>query len=313
MELKEGIIRFLEYCELDRNLSPRTVTMYGYYLKFFQDWMYTKARPHATTIDIESIDEETVREFRLYLSRDYFNPYKGELKRKTQNYFLVALRSLFRFFTKKKYAVLSADTIDLGKSDDRVPLFLSPELVQKLIEAPDTSTIMGLRDRAILETLFSTGLRVSELVGLNKDQVNLKEREFSVIGKGGKARVVFVTDSSAEAIQKYIDDREDKWKPLFIRYAGPKAKEETDESYRLTPRSIERMIEKYRKIVGITFPVGPHMLRHSFATDLLKQGADIRSVQAMLGHKNISTTQVYTHVTDFGLKEIHKKFHSGNK
>lgn len=324
MQLKEAIERFLEYAELDRNLSQKTVRMYSYYLWFFYTWVVAVKMPvdkgkkkseviDALDLPVEDIDEELIRKFRLYLSRDYFNPFKGELKRQTQSYFLVALRSFFRFLVKKNHKVLSPDTIELGKNRDREVKFLSAENVVNLLQSPDTNELMGLRDRAILEMLFSTGLRVSELVGLNRDHVNTKEGEFSVIGKGGKARVVFMSDAANEWILRYLTARDDPYKPLFIRYSGPKPKELSDESQRLTVRSIERLVEKYRKLAGITIPIGPHVLRHSFATDLLQHGADLRSVQEMLGHKNISTTQIYTHVTNVRLKEVHKKFHSGNK
>ena len=310
MQLKEGIDRFLEYCELDKNLSQKTVRMYSYYLRFFQDWMHKDGQEWNVT----DIDEETIRKFRLYLSREYFNPFKGELKRQTQNYFLVALRSFFRFLIKKNHKVLSPEQIELGKMGDRTVKFLSDEQVGKLLSAPDVSTTMGLRDRAILEVLFSTGLRVSELAGLDRDMVNLAEGEFGVVGKGGHARVVFLSDSATDRLRQYMEARDDPYKPLFIRYSGPKASDElTDEKSRLTPRSIERLVDKYRLLAGILFRIGPHVLRHSFATDLLQHGADIRSVQEMLGHKNIATTQIYTHVTNFGLREVHKKFHSGNK
>ncbi len=330
--VRDAIDRFLEYCELDKNLSQRTVRMYSYYLEFFYKWALinelVKAEPDLRTTDarnedtqadtfkkmyVTDISDDTIRRFRLYLSREYFNPYKGELKRQTQNYFLVALRSFLRFLIKKGYASLSPEQVDLGKTKDRVVKFLSDRDVAKLLNAPDTSTLAGKRDQAILELLFSTGLRVSELVGLNHDQVNLKEGEFSVIGKGGKARVVFLTDSARVAVENYLAFRDDPYKALFINYSGPKPQNEMDvASRRLTVRSIERLIEKYRKEVGITVRIGPHVLRHSFATDLLQHGADIRSVQEMLGHKNIATTQIYTHVTNLRLREVHKKFHSGN-
>ncbi len=315
MLLKDAIERFLEYAELDRNLSQKTVRMYSYYLWFFYNWTLTDktATSKDRALSVEEIDDELVRKYRLYLSRDYFNPFKGELKRQTQNYFLVALRSFFRFLVKKNHKVLSPDTIELGKSRDRAIKFLSPEDVEKLLQAPDTTEIMGLRDRAILEMLFSTGLRVSELVGLNRDQVNTKEGEFSVIGKGGKARVVFMSDNANDGSLRYLTARDDPYKPLFIRYSGPNRKALDDESHRLTVRSVERMVDKYRVQAGITIRIGPHVLRHSFATDLLQHGADLRSVQEMLGHKNISTTQIYTHVTNVRLKEVHRKFHSGNK
>ena len=178
----------------------------------------------------------------------------------------------------------------------------------------DTSEIIGLRDRAILEVLFSTGLRVSEMVALNRDQINFQTGEFGVIGKGGKARVVFLSKHAKDRLQRYFQKRDDPYHALFIRYSGPKAPEGlTDEKLRLSVRSVERSIDKYRKKAGILFRIGPHVLRHSYATDLLSHGADLRSVQEMLGHKNISTTQIYTHVTNYRLREIHEKFHSGNK
>lgn len=312
MIVKEAIFQFLEYCELDKNLSPKTIKMYSYYLNFFKSWLEKTTK--EKDFPVEKITEETIRRFRLYLSREYFNLYKGELKKQTQNYFLVALRSFFRFLIKKKIKVIPPEAIELGKVRDRNIKFLLEEELKKLMEAPNTKKIRGLRDRAILEVLFSTGLRVSELVSLNRDQVNLEKGEFGVIGKGGRARVVFLSERAKVWLKKYLDKRNDPYRPLFIRYSGPKIKEKlTDERLRLTSRSIERMVDKYRKKAGILFRIGPHVLRHSFATDLLSHGADIRSVQEMLGHKNISTTQIYTHVTNVRLKEVHQKYHSGNK
>ncbi|MCS6956405.1 MAG: tyrosine-type recombinase/integrase [Patescibacteria group bacterium] len=311
MEIKEAVLRFLEYCELDKNLSLRTVRMYSYYLNFFQDWLFKK---YQKELKVEEINEEIIRNFRLFLSHQYKNPHKGELKRQTQNYFLVALRSFFRFLLKKGYKVLSPEMIELGKTRDRNIKFLLPEELERLFNAVDIKDEIGLRDRTILEVLFSTGLRVSELVSLNREQINLEKGEFGVIGKGGKARVVFLSKRAIVWLKKYLEKRNDPYSPLFIRYSGPKAKEGlTNEKMRLSVRSVERMIDKYRKKAGILFRIGPHVLRHSYATDLLSHGADLRSVQEMLGHKNISTTQIYTHVTNIRLKEIHEKFHSGNK
>ncbi len=312
MGIKEGVLRFLEYCELDKNLSKKTVRMYGYYLEFFKSWLMATAQ--LDDFEVEKIDENVIRNFRLYLSNQYKNPHKGDLKRQTQNYFLVALRSFFRYLIKQKLKVLPPEMIELGKQNDRTIKFLLPEELDKLFSCVDTSDEPGVRDRAILEILFSTGLRVSELAALNRDQVNLDAGEFGVIGKGGKARVVFLSKRAIEWLERYMAVRKDPYRPLFIRYSGPKAEEGlTDEKSRLSVRSIERMIEKYRKRAGILFRIGPHILRHSYATDLLTHGADLRSVQEMLGHKNISTTQIYTHVTNLRLKEIHDKFHSGNK
>jgi len=312
MGIKEAVLRFLEYCELDKNLSQRTVKMYGYYLSFFQDWLIKTYQNE--NYEVEKIDENVVRSFRLFLSRGYKNPFKGQLKRQTQDYFLVALRSFFRYLIKQKLKVISPEMIELGKQRDRAIKFLLPEELEKLFNVIDISSLIGLRDRVILEVLFSTGLRVSELVSLNREQVNMELGEFGVLGKGGKARVVFLSKRAKEWLKKYLDKRTDPYSPLFIRYSGPKAKEElTSEKLRLSVRSVERMIDKYRKKAGILFRIGPHVLRHSFATDLLSHGADLRSVQEMLGHKNISTTQIYTHVTNTRLREIHEKFHSGNK
>jgi site-specific recombinase XerD len=311
MGIKEATLRFLEYCELDKNLSVKTVRMYGYYLEFFKSWLLASAQ--VEDFEVEKIDEDIVRNFRLYLSNQYKNPYKGDLKKQTQNYFLVALRSFFKFLAKKKYKVITADVIELGKNRDRNVKFLLPDELEKLFASVDVSDEMGIRDRTLLEVLFSTGLRVSELVSLNKDQINLDAGEFGVIGKGGKARVVFLSKKATEWVQKYMQQRKDPYRALFIRYSGPKAEDGlTDEKSRLSVRSVERMIDKYRKKAGILFRIGPHVLRHSYATDLLQHGADLRSVQEMLGHKNIATTQIYTHVTNLRLKEIHDKFHSGN-
>ena len=312
MGIRNAVLNFLEYCELDRNLSLKTVRMYGYYLQFFQSWLLKNQR--AEDFDVEKIDENVIRNFRLYLSHQYKNKFKGELKRQTQNYFLVALRSFFRYLVKQKINTISPEMIELGKQRDRNIKYLLEDELERLFKAIETKNIIGVRDKAILEVLFSTGLRVSELVGLNREQVNMDAGEFGVIGKGVKARVVFLSKRAKEWLGKYFRMRNDPYRPLFIRYSGPKAKDGlTDEKSRLSVRSVERLIEKYRKKAGILFRIGPHILRHSFATDLLQQGADIRSVQEMLGHKNIATTQIYTHVTNIRLREVHEKYHSGNK
>ena len=323
MGINEAVLRFLEYVELDRNLSLRTVKMYGYYLGFFQEWLLKNhISDYETQIKegkkpdypIESVTEEDIRNFRLYLSHHYKNPYKGNLKRQTQNYFLVALRSFMKYLAKQRVKVMPAEMIELGKSRDRTIKHLSEEQLEQLFQSVDTKKEMGVRDRALLEMLFSTGLRVSELVALNRDKINLQSGEIGVVGKGGKARVVFLTKHAKDWLQRYFDTRTDPYAPLFIRYSGPTPKEGlTNEKNRLSVRSIERLIEKYRKKAGIVERIGPHVLRHSYATDLLSHGADIRSVQLRLGHSNISTTQIYTHITDPKLKEIHAKFHSGNK
>lgn len=312
MTINEAVLRFLEYCELDRNLSLRTVRMYGYYLNFFKTWLgKTQADQN---FQVEKIDENIIRSFRLFISHEYKNPFKGVLKRQTQNYFLVALRSFLRYLIKQKVVVISPEMIELGKSRDRNIKFLAPEELERLFKIINLKDKQGMRDRAILEVLFSTGLRVSELAALNREQINVKAGEFGVIGKGGKARVVFLSRRAKDWLEKYLGTRGDPYQPLFIRYSGPKATPSlTPEKLRLSVRSIERMLDKYRKQAGILFRIGPHAIRHSYATDLLSHGADLRSVQEMLGHKNIATTQIYTHVTNVRLKEIHEKFHSGNK
>ncbi|MDP2364520.1 MAG: tyrosine-type recombinase/integrase, partial [Ignavibacteria bacterium] len=219
---------------------------------------------------VEKITDETIRNFRLYISHEYKNPFKGVLKRQTQNYFLVALRSFFRYLIKQKMAVLSPEMIELGKSSDRNIKFLAPEKLESIFKIIDTKEKSGIRDRAILEVLFSTGLRVSELAGLNREQINLQAGEFGVIGKGGKARVVFLSKRAKEWLQKYMGTRNDAFQPLFIRYSGPTAGSDlTPEKLRLSVRSIERMLEKYRKQAGILFRIGPHVLRHCLHPDTL--------------------------------------------
>jgi site-specific recombinase XerD len=314
MGIKEAILRFLEYCELDRNLSLKTVKMYSYYLHFFESWLLKNYAQESDDFSVEKITEDIVRNFRLYISHDYRNPYKGELKRQTQGYFLVALRSFLKFLMKKHFKVISPQMIELGKSGDRQIKFLEPEKLQKLFSSVPINNEIGIRDRAILEVLFATGLRVSELVSLNKEQVDVKVGEFVVRGKGDKIRLVFLSKKAKEWLTKYMQKRSDPYRALFIRYSGPKADDElSDEKFRLSVRSVERMIDKYRKKSGILIRIGPHVLRHSFATDLLNGGADLRSVQEMLGHKNVSTTQIYTHMTDPKLREVYEKCHSGNR
>lgn len=320
MTVNEAILQFLEDCEITKGLSLKTVKMYGYYLSFFKNWLEKNSSfanlsdNDKKNINIETIDDNTIRRFRLYISHEYKNKYKGVLKRQTQNYFLVALRSFFRYLIRQRMAVLSPEMIELGKSGDRNIKALNPEELQRLFNAVNLKNKGGLRDRTILEVLFSTGLRVSELVGLNRDQINIDTGEFSVVGKGSKRRVVFLSKKAKEWLEKYLRSRSDPYQPLFIRYSGPRADSAlTPEKLRLSARSIERMVDKHRKKAGILIRIGPHVLRHSFATDLLSHGADLRSIQDMLGHKNIATTQIYTHYTNPQLKQVHEKYHSGNK
>lgn len=307
--LHEYILEFLEYCEIDRNLSPGTVKMYHYYLETFVDWLN-----HQNLKDLkpEDLTLDHLRKYRLFLSR-YVSPVKGPLKKNTQSYFMIAIRAFLRHLGSLGKKTIVAEQIELGKTRDRSIKFLTQEQLQRLLQAPDLNDIKGLRNRTILEMLFSTGLRVSELVKLNQDSINLKTREFGVVGKGGKARVVFLSVRSASFLDKYLKERHDTYKPLFIRHTIKTEPSIDGEKLRLTVRTIERIVERYARIAGIPMRIGPHTLRHSFATDLLQAGADLRSVQELLGHSNVATTQIYTHVTNPQLKKTYELYHSGNK
>lgn len=307
--LDEAIGQFTEYLEIERGCSPLTIQVYQRYLKRFSAWL-AEIRPQPKP---EDVTQDVVRKYRLYLAR--LTTKEGTtLKKITQNYHIVALRAFLRYLTAQRdITTLSPDKIELPKSTTRTVTFLNQEQVERLLNGPDTSKVTGLRDRAILESLFSTGLRVSELAGLNRDQINLERREFGVIGKGSKPRVVFLSDTAAKWIERYLESRDDYYKPLFIRYSGHQDPIKYGEKMRLTPRSIQLIVAKYARMCGLPFETTPHTLRHSFATDLLIGGADLRSVQEMLGHESIRTTQVYTHVTDKQLREVHKAFHSRNK
>jgi len=303
-EINQKIGQFLEYLEVEKGSSPLTIRNYKHYLGRFVGWL----EKEKIRMKLEDINPEIVRQYRVYLSR-LPDGKGGSLSRRTQGYHVIGMRSFLRWLIKRGNEVMSPDNIDLPKVADRQVKFLSGDQVDRLLNAPSLSKINGKRDKAILEMLYSTGLRVSELVSLNREKVDLDRREFGVIGKGGKARVVFLSRRAAEWIDKYLKSRKDHYKPLFIRHKGNMDPGQVDEKMRLTPRSIQRMIKKYVKKVKLPVDATPHVLRHSFATDLLMAGADIRSVQEMLGHKNIQTTQVYTHVTHKHLKDIHSAFH----
>jgi site-specific recombinase XerD len=291
---------FLEYLEIEQNRSNKTIANYDHYLSRLVDF--------AGEIKISDIDAELIRKWRLWLNRLGTNT-SDELGKTTLNYHLIALRSFLKFCAKRNIPAMSADKIELARTKRKQVTFLNEEEIERLFAQPDMTIVNGMRDRAILELLFSSGLRVSELVGLDRDHVNLKRREFMVRGKGQKDRPIFISAEAAKWIGHYLQKREDNTKPLFIRYSGTKKVDLTGNFHRLTVRSVQRLVAQYALLAGITKHVSPHTLRHSFATDLLMNGADLRSVQAMLGHSNISTTQIYTHVTDPHLKAVHEKFH----
>ena len=306
--LSSFIDEFLEYLEIEKNCSKLTIRDYRHYLEIFNIW-FTKNLPQKSIADL---DLTMVRKYRVFLANR--TDTKGmTLKRVTQNYYVIALRSLLRFLIKNDHVTLEPSKIDLPKTESRSLKFLEREQIDRLVTSIDTSKEEGIRDRAIFELLFSTGLRVSELVNLNHNQINLDRREFGVVGKGRRARVVFVSDRAEKWVKFYLQARKDNFKPLFIRYSGKIIEENGGEKMRLTARSIERIVKKYVRRVRLPVDATVHTLRHSFATDLLTNGADLRSVQEMLGHKNIATTQIYTHVTNKQLRDVHKSFHSGNK
>ena len=299
------ITEFLEYLEIEKGCSFLTIRVYRHYLDRFHNWLSENSPARRA----EDIDLELIRRYRLYLA--HLRTRNGLLlKRVSQSYHIIALRAFLRYLlVKRDIPTLSPDKIELPKQSSRSVSFLDPEQIQRLLNSPQISNEIGLRDKAILETFFSTGLRVSELVRLNRDQIDLKRQEFGVKGKGNKLRVVFLSDTASQWIERYLQSRQDHFKPLFIRYSGSVDTQKNGEKMRLTARFIEKIVAKYARRCGLSIKVSPHTLRHSFATDLLIGGADLRSVQEMLGHESIRTTQVYTHVTNRHLKEVHKAFH----
>lgn len=301
--------RFLEHLEIEKNCSKLTIRNYEHYLNVLINFLISNKRIEKPTID--DITADTVRDFRLFLSRQAGT--KGEMKLVTQGYYVISLRSFLKWLIKNDMEVLQPEKLDVPKVKDHSLKFLDESQMQRLLNQPLNSSKNGLRDRSILELLFSTGLRVSELVSLDREQVNLNTCEFGVIGKGGRSRVVFISKEAAEWVDKYLKSRMDKYKPMFIRDLRPKEIGLADEEVRLTARSVQRLVKKYVRQANLPVAATPHTLRHSMATDLLRNGADLRSVQELLGHKNIATTQIYTHVTDARLREVHEKFHSGNK
>lgn len=299
---------FLDYHRVEKGSSPLTVRNYKHYLERFLQWL----KRENLAANLASIDLKNIQKYRLYLSQ--LEDYRGEtLSKKTQGYHIIAIRSFLKWLNKNDYEAIPAEKLDLPKISERQVTFMTGEHVDRLLSAPSMSSIIGKRDKAILELLFSTGLRVSELTKLDRDKIDLERREFGITGKGGRGRVVFLSSRAAEWLSLYLSARKDHFSPLFIRHKGRIDPSVEDEKMRLTPRSVQRLVKKYSKKVKIPVEVTPHVLRHSFATDLLIAGADLRSVQEMLGHKNVATTQIYTHVTNKQLRSVYEKYHGKAK
>lgn len=294
MNLSQAITEFLEHVEIGRGHSMRTVSNYLHYLNRFQKF--------SKEMDVKDIDLDLIGRFRLHLNR--LEDKEGErlLSRKTQNFHIIALRALLKYLIKRGLDVIAPDKIDLAKDSEREVSFLERDELESLLESVDTTTTTGKRDRALLELFYSTGLRVNELAALNRRDIPLERSEFTVIGKGKKTRIVFLSDRAKKWLMSYLADRKDSKPALFVGSRGPG-------SEHLSANSIEAIVRKYTIISGITKRVSPHTIRHTFATELLMNGADIRSVQEMLGHASIATTQRYTHVTNHKLREVHSKFH----
>jgi site-specific recombinase XerD len=307
MQLSTAITEFLEHLAVEKNRSPRTIKLYQHYFNRFAQWL-------KKDVEIEDITLDQVRKFRLYL-HNYLDERNDPLEIQTQSYHVVALRSLFKYARKRGLATLSADQLELPKLDPREVSYMTADELEVLLTTPDETTMTGLRDRAIMELFFSTGLRVSELASLTRERINTETGEMRVVGKGRKERIVFISPRASVWYKSYLDRRGDELKAAFVGYRGkgvgdqPSPKVES-QATPLTPRSIERAIEKHAVTAGLVKKITPHTLRHSFATDLLLNGADIRSVQTLLGHASITTTQIYTHITNSQLHEIHSKYHA---
>ena len=284
---------FLLYLEAEKNLSEHTIVMYQHYLSCFNSWIIGNL---PAGFQIGEINQDIIRQYRLFLNQ------KGNLGKNTQMYYIIGLRSFFRYLNRRNITNIQVDQIELGKVSERKIRFLSQDQLKSLLSAPDIKTLTGIRDKAILELLFSTGLRVSELVSLNKTDIDFTNGEFSILGKGNKIRLVFLSQQASTYLQLYLSRRSDDKPCLFVPVRG--------RIDRLSVRTIQRLVNYYAGKINLPFTISPHILRHSFATDLLRSGADLRSVQEMLGHASISTTQIYTHVTNPQLKQVYKKFHT---
>lgn len=303
-----ALVDFLESLEVEKNVSALTLRNYSHYLRRFTEWFRQQGFS-----DLTKLDQDLLRKYRVYLAR-YIDDQGRTLSKKTQSYHVISLRSWFKWLVRRDVPVLHPEKIELPKAESTPMKFASVDKIELLLAQPDVSQQDGLRDRAILEVLFSTGLRVSELVKLNRDQIDLKRKEFGVIGKGRRPRVVFLSDRATDWLEKWLSTRQDDWKPVFIRFSGRKEALFTDgEEMRLTVRSVQRLVDSCSRKAHLPIKLSPHGIRHSFATDLLSNGAGLRDVQEMLGHKNISTTQIYTHVTQPQLRKVHAEHHSLEK
>lgn len=304
-KLDQLITDFLEYLEIERGRSNRTIRNYDFYLRRFSEF--------AKNPSPKDVTREKIHEYRLWLNRMESGRQREQLSKSTQNYHLIALRSFLKFLARQAVDSLPSEQIELAKTPMRQVEFLEVEELDRLLKAPDrTATgLISMRDKAVLELLFSTGLRVSELSNLKLESINLARDEFTIRGKGGKTRLVFLSSTAKEAIKRYLEKRRDMSPFMFVSH--DRAKQGREETGPLTPRSIQRMVERYAMNVGITKHITPHTLRHTFATDLLLSGADIRSVQSMLGHSSITTTQIYTHITNNQMKDVYKRFHGKNR
>ena len=306
MKLSRATSQYLEHLTIEKNRSPKTVIAYRHYLLRLADWF--KKDP-----ELEEITLEQIRKFRVFLSQ-FTDQYGEPLELKTQIYHVIAIRSLLRYGLKQGLDCLAPDKIELPKSQPAQVQFLTNEELERLLKSPDVNTMAGLRDRALIELLFSTGLRVSELAALDRKMLSTETGEMRVVGKGQKERIVFISERAREWMAQYLQRRQDENPAAFVGYRGkgtgdhPSIKVEL-QATRLTPRSVDRIIQKHALASNIVKNITPHTLRHSFATDLLLNGADIRSVQTLLGHASITTTQVYTHITNQQLREVHQRFH----
>lgn len=301
-ELQRLITRFLEHLEVAQNKSVKTIENYHHYLQRFADFTEEK--------DPSKLNLDDLHKYQLFLNR-YVDDRERSLSPKTQNYHLIALRAFLKYLVKNDIPCLAPEKIDLKKVGDRVVDFLTREEMERMFDVIDISTKVGMRNRAMLETLYSTGLRVSELISLDRSQVDLQRMEFTVRGKGQKPRLVFLSERCVKWIKLYLAERDDNWEPLYISFGRNRDDVELGlgEKRRLTAYTVQTMVRNTAKIAGIGKKVTPHVIRHSFATELLYNGADIRDVQEMLGHSSITTTQIYTHTTNRRLREVHQRFH----